>query len=72
MKSTAQVAAEQLRYLVFHRDHDKEVLANPALMGHLMQQVSNNGKCHNLWAEPTGRHVHPAGVHTAQLAFTVN
>lgn len=39
LRSTAQVAADQLRYLVFHRDHDREVLANPGLMAHLLQQV---------------------------------
>jgi hypothetical protein len=40
LKSTAQVAAEQLRYLVFHRDHDREVLASQQLMGLMLQLVS--------------------------------
>lgn len=39
LKSTSQVAAEQLRYLMFHRDHDREVLGSPALMAQLHQQV---------------------------------
>jgi hypothetical protein len=39
MRSTAQVAAEQLRYLVTHRDHDRDVLGAPQLMVLLLQQV---------------------------------
>jgi hypothetical protein len=59
MKSTAQAAAEQLRYLVFHRDHDREVLANPALMGQLMQQVRSNCNCH------INQQAHVCTLHTA-------
>lgn len=39
LKSTAQVAAQQLQYLAFHRDHDKEVLGSSMLMGLLVQQI---------------------------------
>lgn len=39
LKSTAQAAAEQLRYLVVHRNYDAEVLESPALMGHLLAQI---------------------------------